>query len=115
MAGTDDMERRDDDREAQAQARAREQENLDRIMARLEALVEQRDPDGTTTMAGDLAGDSPGHRPREQRWSDAAGEVRGIIRLMQEVMDENDAASTPRPPTAPSERTAPTADREDNP
>lgn len=96
MAGTNDRERRDDDAEAQAQARAREQENFNRIVARLEALVEQRDPDVKAAMGDQPDTASGEYRAKEQRWNVAANEVRGIIRLMQQSLEEIDDVSPPR-------------------
>ncbi|GAB3166057.1 hypothetical protein GCM10027059_24550 [Myceligenerans halotolerans] len=91
MVGANDMEHRDDDAEASARA----QENLDRIAARLEALVAQRDPDVKATMADHPAdGVLDEYRAKEQRWNAAADEVRGIIRMMHQALDENDAPVT---------------------
>lgn len=102
MVGANGMEYRDDD----AEAAARAQENLDRIAARLEALVEQRDPDVKASMT-DHQADSvlDEYRAKEQRWNAAADEVRGIIRLMHQALDENDAS-----PTRTLNKAKPTAD-----
>ncbi|RPF19506.1 hypothetical protein EDD34_0055 [Myceligenerans xiligouense] len=88
MVGANDKEHRDDD----AEASVRGQEDLDRIAARLEALVEQRDPGVKAAMSDHAAdGDSDEYRAKEQRWNAAADEVRGIIRLMHQALGENDA------------------------
>ncbi|MBO0609457.1 hypothetical protein [Myceligenerans salitolerans] len=81
------MEERDDD----ATASSRAQENLDRIAARLEALVEQRDPGAKGAMSDPADGATDGFRAKEHRWNAAADEVRSIIRLMHQALDEPDA------------------------
>jgi uncharacterized protein YukE len=90
MAGANDMERRDYDAGASAQA----QDNFNRVAARLEALIEQRDADVKTAMADYQAdGVSDEYRAKEQRWNAAATEVRGIIRLIRQSLEENDATA----------------------
>lgn len=90
MAGANDMERRDYDAAASAQA----QDNFNQIATRLEGLIEQRDADVKAAMADYQAdGVSDEYRAKEQRWNTAAGEVRGIIRLIRQSLQENDATA----------------------
>ncbi|MBL0886143.1 hypothetical protein [Myceligenerans indicum] len=89
MAGTNDTEGPD---ETEVSAQERERLQIDRIAARLEALVGQRDPGVKSAMAGDQSGElADRYRAKEQRWNTAADEVRDIIRLMHQSLGENDA------------------------
>lgn len=84
-----DKERRDDDADAQAQ------ERIDRIAARLEAMIDQ---EVAAAMADPQAdGSRTEYRTKEQRWNSAANEVRGIVRMMQQSLEEGDTpAKRPR-------------------
>jgi len=69
------------------------QANIHSIIARLEALIGQRDTDVSTAMADfEATGVSDQYSTKELKWHNAANEVRDIIRLVK---------STLRPTTAP--------------
>ncbi|WP_408632856.1 hypothetical protein [Myceligenerans pegani] len=80
-----DMERRDDDADASVQA----QENLDRVTARLEAMIERE----VAAAMADGDGASGEYRTKEQRWNAAANDVRNVIQLMRQSLEENDGTA----------------------
>ncbi|GAA1857556.1 pore-forming ESAT-6 family protein [Myceligenerans crystallogenes] len=85
-----DIERRSFDAGASAEAQA----NFDRIASQLEALIDQRDADVKSAMAEYQAdGVSDEYHAKEQRWNSAATEVRTIIRVVRQALEENDATA----------------------
>ncbi|AYD89015.1 hypothetical protein D4740_09395 [Actinomyces sp. 2119] len=67
------------------------QSNFERVASRLEALIGQRDADVKAAMAQYQAdGVSEEYRGKEQRWSSAAGEVRGIITTIRTSLQTTD-------------------------
>lgn len=90
MAGANDIERRSYDAGASQQA----QDNFNQIASRLEALIDQRDADVKAAMAEFQAdGVSEDYHAKEQRWNSAASEVRSIIRLVRQSLEQNDATA----------------------
>ena len=70
------------------------QGNLHTIIARLEALINQRDADVKQAMSDFQAdGVSDAYHAKEQRWNSAAGEVRAIIALVRTTLEQNDGTA----------------------
>lgn len=70
------------------------QENFNRVAARLESLIDQRDADVKAAMADYLAtGVSEEYAAKEARWNAVAGEVRTIIRTLRGSLEKNDATA----------------------
>lgn len=88
---TANSERRDYDIGASQDA----QENFNRVAARLEGLIDQRDKDVQAAMSDYLAdGVSDDYRAKELRWKNAASEVRTIIRSLREALERNDESAS---------------------
>jgi hypothetical protein len=70
------------------------QGNLHTVIARLEALINQRDADVKQAMS-DFAADgvSDQYHGKELRWNTAAGEVRSIIGLVRTTLEQNDGTA----------------------
>jgi hypothetical protein len=69
------------------------QSDLSGIVARLEAVIAQRQADVNAAMSDFSAdGVSEEYRMVEQRWNTAAAEVRAIIGLVKTTMARNDEA-----------------------
>jgi hypothetical protein len=67
------------------------QSNLQAIVARLEALINDRDAAVKAAMADFLAdGVADQYHDKEVRWNSAAGEVRSIIALVRTTLQRND-------------------------
>jgi hypothetical protein len=70
------------------------QGNLHTIIARLEALIGQRDTEVKQAMSDYYAdGVSDQYHDKERRWNAAAGEVRSIIALVRGTLEQNDATA----------------------
>ena len=70
------------------------QGNLHSVIARLEALITQRDADVKRAMADFQAdGVSDQYHDKERRWNSAAGEVRSIIALVRRTLEQNDVTA----------------------
>jgi hypothetical protein len=70
------------------------QGNLHSVIARLEALIGQRDADVKRAMSDFQAdGVSDQYHDKERRWNSAAGEVRSIIALVRGTLEQNDATA----------------------
>jgi len=71
------------------------QDNFNRVAARLESLIEQREKDVQAAMADYMAdGVSDDYRAKELRWKNAASEVRTIIRSLRSALERNDESAT---------------------
>jgi hypothetical protein len=71
------------------------QTDLAGIIARLETAISQRQSDVNTAMADFQAdGVSEEYRVVEQRWSNAAQQVREIIALVRTTLERNDETAT---------------------
>jgi hypothetical protein len=67
------------------------QGNLQTIVSRLEALINDRDSAVKAAMADFLAdGVADQYHDKEVRWNSAAGEVRSIIALIRTTLQQND-------------------------
>lgn len=67
------------------------QSNLQAVVARLEALINDRDAAVKAAMADFLAdGVADQYHDKEVRWNSAAGEVRSIIALVRTTLQRND-------------------------
>lgn len=90
MAGANDIDRRSYDAAASQEA----QDNFNRVASQLEALIDQRDADVKAAMTQFQAdGVSDDYQGKEQRWNVAASEVRSIIRLVRQSLEQNDATA----------------------
>jgi hypothetical protein len=70
------------------------QSNLQSVVARLEAVMSQRDADVKQAMADfEADGVSDQYAGKEQRWNAAAAEVRSIIALVRGTLEQNDATA----------------------
>ena len=70
------------------------QGNLQTVIARLEALIGQRDADVKRAMADFQAdGVSDQYHDKERRWNAAATEVRSIIALVRGTLEQNDGTA----------------------
>jgi hypothetical protein len=70
------------------------QGNLQTVIARLEALIGQRDADVKRAMADFQAdGVSDQYHDKERRWNNAATEVRSIIALVRRTLEQNDGTA----------------------
>jgi hypothetical protein len=70
------------------------QGNLQSVVARLEAVMSQRDADVKQAMADfEADGVSDQYAGKEQRWNAAASEVRSIIALVRGTLELNDATA----------------------
>ena len=70
------------------------QGNLQSVVARLEAVMSQRDADVKQAMADfEADGVSDQYAGKEQRWNAAASEVRSIIALVRGTLEQNDATA----------------------
>jgi uncharacterized protein YukE len=70
------------------------QGNLQSVIARLEALIGQRDADVKRAMADFQAdGVSDRYHDKERRWNAAATEVRSIIALVRGTLEQNDGTA----------------------
>jgi hypothetical protein len=70
------------------------QGNLHAVIARLEAVMGQRDADVKQAMADFMAdGTSDLYHAKELRWNAAAGEVRSIIALVKTTLEQNDGTA----------------------
>jgi hypothetical protein len=70
------------------------QGNLHTVIARLEALISQRDADVKQAMADfEADGVSDQYHGKELRWNAAAGEVRSIIGLVRTTLEQNDGTA----------------------
>ena len=70
------------------------QGNLQTVIARLEALIGQRDADVKQAMSDFQAdGVSDQYHGKERRWNSAATEVRSIIALVRGTLEQNDATA----------------------
>jgi len=70
------------------------QANIHSIIARLEALIGQRDTDVSTAMADfEATGVSDQYSTKELKWHNAANEVREIIRLVKSMLEANDGTA----------------------
>lgn len=89
MTGANDMERRDDDADASTDAQA--QESVDRLAAQLEAMI---DLEVAAAMADPQAdGTKSEYRTKEQRWNAAANDVRNIVRLMHQSLEDGETTT----------------------
>jgi outer membrane murein-binding lipoprotein Lpp len=71
------------------------QSDLNGIVSRLEANIDQRTADVNAAMSDFQAdGVSEEYHHVEQRWTRAANEVRQIIRLVHDTMEQNDTTAT---------------------
>ena len=67
------------------------QGNLQSVVARLEAVINERDSAVKAAMADFLAdGVADQYHDKEVRWNTAAGEVRSIISLIRTTLQQND-------------------------
>jgi uncharacterized protein YukE len=90
MGAGSSTDRRDFDLAASATA----QENFQRVAGRLESLIDQRDADVKAAMADyQASGVSDEYHAKEQRWNQVAGEVRTIIRTLQQSLERNDVTA----------------------
>lgn len=70
------------------------QGNLQTVIARLEALIGQRDADVKQAMSDFQAdGVSDRYHDKERRWNSAATEVRSIIALVRRTLEQNDGTA----------------------
>ncbi|MFI9270247.1 pore-forming ESAT-6 family protein [Kitasatospora sp. NPDC052896] len=70
------------------------QGSLQGIIARLEAVINERDQAVKAAMADFQAdGVSDQYQGKEQRWNRAATEVRGIINLVKGTLEKNDGTA----------------------
>ncbi|MFD0775434.1 pore-forming ESAT-6 family protein [Streptomonospora algeriensis] len=70
------------------------QTNIHSIMTRLEGLIGEHEGDVTTAMSDFVAdGVDTEYSAKEQKWHDAANEVREIIRLVRETLETNDGTA----------------------
>jgi hypothetical protein len=70
---------------------AEAQGNLQSVVARLEALINDRDAAVKAAMADFLAdGVADQYHDKEVRWNSAASEVRSIITLVRSTLQRND-------------------------
>jgi hypothetical protein len=70
------------------------QGNLQSVVARLEAVMSQRDADVKQAMADfEADGVSDQYAGKEQRWNAAASAVRSIIALVRGTLEQNDATA----------------------
>jgi hypothetical protein len=70
------------------------QGNLHTVIARLEAVISQRDADVKQAMADFQAdGVSDQYHGKEQRWNTAANDVRSIIGLVRTTLEQNDSTA----------------------
>ncbi len=70
---------------------AEAQGNLQSVIARLEALINDRDAAVKAAMADFQAdGVADQYHDKEVRWNSAAGEVRSIITLIRTTLQQND-------------------------
>lgn len=83
-----------DRRDFELAASTTAQENFNRVAARLESLIDQRDSDVKTAMSDyEASGVSADYHAKEQRWNTVAGEVRTIIRTLRQALENNDATA----------------------
>lgn len=88
MSGSTDRHSYDTGASGEAQA------NLAVVIARLEALIGERDGQVKAAMADFQAdGVSDEYHAKEQRWNSAASEVRAIINLVKSTLEKNDATA----------------------
>ncbi|MDT0304230.1 pore-forming ESAT-6 family protein [Streptomonospora sp. DSM 45055] len=67
------------------------QTNIHAVMTRLESLIGEHQGDVTSAMADFIAdGVDEEYNAKEQKWHDAAQEVREIIRLVRTTLENND-------------------------
>lgn len=84
---TNQGDRRDYDVAASQNA----QDNFNRVAARLEQLLEQRDSDVKAAMADyEADGVSEEYHAKEVRWKNAAGQVREIISTLRRSLEQSD-------------------------
>jgi hypothetical protein len=70
------------------------QGNLQTVIARLEALIGQRDADVKQAMSDFQAdGVADQYHDKERRWNSAATEVRSIIALVRGTLEQNDGTA----------------------
>lgn len=70
------------------------QTNIHGIMSRLEGLIGEHQGDVTNAMADFIAdGVDEEYNAKEQKWHDAANEVREIIRLVRDTLETNDGTA----------------------
>jgi hypothetical protein len=71
------------------------QANIQRVVARLESVIGDRDQAVKAAMADFYAdGVSELYHNKEVRWNNAASEVRSIIALIRKTLSENDSTAT---------------------
>jgi uncharacterized protein YukE len=76
-------------------ASAEAQSNIQAVVARLEAVINDRDQAVKSAIADFQAdGVSDLYHGKEVRWNHAAHEVRTIIALIKKTLHENDATAT---------------------
>lgn len=74
---------------------AEAQGNLQSVVARLEALINDRDAAVKAAMADFMAdGVADQYHDKEVRWNSAAGEVRSIISLIRTTLQQNDETAS---------------------
>lgn len=84
---TNQADRRDFDGAASQNA----QDNFNRVAARLESLIEQRDADVRSAMSDYRAdGVSEEYAAKEQRWKNAATGVREIVSTLRRSLEQSD-------------------------
>ncbi|WP_239134003.1 pore-forming ESAT-6 family protein [Rugosimonospora africana] len=76
-------------------ASAEAQGNIQTVVARLEAVINDRDQAVKSAMADFFAdGVSDLYHDKEVRWNNAANEVRSIITLVKKTLLDNDATAS---------------------
>ena len=88
------MANQQDRRDYDVAASQNVQDNFDRVAARLESLIEQRDTDVRSAMSDYQAdGVSDDYASKELRWKNAATNVREIIRSIRTSLEQSDQSA----------------------
>ncbi|GGO53678.1 hypothetical protein GCM10012287_40900 [Streptomyces daqingensis] len=75
-------------------ASADAQSNIQAVIARLEAVINERDAQVKEAMADFTAdGVADEYHGKELRWKSASNEVRGIIQLLRTTLEKNDGTA----------------------
>ena len=75
-------------------ASADAQSNIQAVIARLEAVINERDAQVKEAMADFTAdGVADDYHGKELRWKSASNEVRGIIQLLRSTLEKNDGTA----------------------
>jgi len=75
-------------------ASADAQSNIQAVIARLEAVINERDAQVKEAMADFTAdGVADDYHGKELRWKSASNEVRGIIQLLRATLEKNDGTA----------------------